>query len=73
MIRPNERQARALEELRGRSEIVEYLQSNLDIVKTNLVTQTEMDLIRVLQGEARTLQFLLDLITKDVSQQSGKR
>jgi len=73
MFRPNERQARALNELRGNPDIVDYLKSNLEDAKNNLVTQYETDLLRVLQGEARTLQFLVDCITKDFQQQSGKR
>jgi len=73
MNRPNERQARALQDLRSNSEVVSYLQTSLEEAKTNLVTQYETDLLRVLQGEARTLQFLIDCITKDFNQQSGKR
>jgi hypothetical protein len=73
MNRPSEKQARALQELRGNSEVVDYLKTSLEETKTNLVTQYETDLLRVLQGEARTLQFLLDCITKDFHQQSGKR
>jgi hypothetical protein len=73
MNRPNERQAKALQELRNNSEVIGYLQTRLEEAKNNLVTQYETDLLRVLQGEARTLQFLIDCITKDFYQQSGKR
>jgi hypothetical protein len=73
MNRPNEKQARALQELRNNPEVVGYLQASLEEAKTNLVTQYEVDLLRVLQGEARTLQFLVDCVTKDYHQHSGKR
>jgi len=35
--------------------------------------QQDAEVIRVLQGEARTWQALLDCITEDITQQSGKR
>ena len=73
MNRPSERQARALQELRSNTEVVDYLKTSLEETKNNLVTQYETDLLRVLQGEARTLQFLIDCVTKDFQPQSGKR
>jgi hypothetical protein len=73
MNRPTERQVRALQELRSNSEVMSYLQVSLEEAKDNLVTQYEPDLLRILQGEARTLQFLIDCITKDSIHQSGKR
>lgn len=73
MIRPSDRQAKALAALQGSIDIVEFIRASLEDTRNRLVMQQDAEVIRVLQGEARTWQALLDCITEDITQQSGKR
>jgi hypothetical protein len=72
MVKPTPQQAKALQALQGQSDVLEFMEACLEDAKNRLVTQVELDTLRVLQGEARTYQHLLAL-TKPQPQQSGKR
>jgi hypothetical protein len=72
MMRPDPQQLRAFQELRGHTAVVEYLQTWRDSVRDQLVSQADVDVLRVLQGQARTVETLLFYILSD-QPVSGKR
>lgn len=73
MVKPSPKQARALQELRANTDVVEFLGQYLLDTKNRLTTQRDAEVFRVLQGQAQALQQILDLVSADPTQQSGKR
>lgn len=73
MVKPSPRQAKALYDLRVNSDVLDFFEECLSDTKNRLVTQRDAEVFRVLQGQARTYEFILDLITTDPTQPSGKR
>lgn len=69
MLRPDATQLRAFQELRAQPHVVEFLRACSEDLKTRLVTQGDAEIFRILQGQARAVEFLTDLILSD----SGKR
>lgn len=69
MVQPTQQQARALTDLQN-SDVKSYLQACLDDSKTRLVTVVDAEALRVLQGQARAYQQLLNQIE---GKTSGKR
>ena len=73
MLKPSPRQVKALYDLRGNTDVVEFLNQCLSDTKDRLVTQRDAEVFRNLQGQARILDDILTLINTDQTQHSGKR
>lgn len=72
MLRPDQRELRALQDLRH-SDAFSYFVRAYAEAREQLVTQREADVVRVLQGQAQAYRHLLAVIDPEGFSTDGKR
>lgn len=70
ILKPTAEQSIALADMRHNPHVLSYMQDALEKTKDRLVTVTDPDVFRTLQGQAHAYQEMIHLIT---GQPRGKR
>jgi hypothetical protein len=65
MMRPDAKQLQAFQMLRSSGPVVEYLQQWRGSIRDQLVSQADVEVLRVLQGQARAVDTILSYILTD--------